>query len=146
MTAEPKSKQKNVSNIYALVLLNQTFLSAVASYSAYIQGHSTTEASLEFDLIVSQINNNLQHSADILLKKPNPDNLKSIDTKTAFMVLEKKYKDLNELRNLELASGKLTMSLEMRNNLQEGKITVEQLKWLKSTSENIKHTAELLEI
>jgi uncharacterized membrane protein YgaE (UPF0421/DUF939 family) len=146
MTAEPKSKQKNVSNIYALVLLNQTFLSAVASYSAYIQGHSTTAASPEFDLIVSQINNNLQNAAAILLKKPYPDNLKSIDTKTAFMVLEQKYKDLNEQRNQELASGKITMSLEMRNNLQEGKITVEQLKWLQSTSENIKHTAELLEI
>lgn len=35
---EPKSKKDSLSNIYAIVLLNHNFLSAVASYSAYIQG------------------------------------------------------------------------------------------------------------
>jgi uncharacterized membrane protein YccC len=142
MTEEPKSKQKKISNIYAIVLLNHSFLSAVAAFSAYIQGHTTTEASPQFDIIIKRIQWNLDQSLAVL-KKQDTD-LNKIKTDEAFKILEEKYKELNELRNLELLSGKMVLSTNMREKLQEGKVIIDQLKWLKNLSGNIRNTAEAL--
>lgn len=59
MQEEPKSKKDQANNIYAVVLLNHTFLSAVASFSAYIQGHTTTQVSEEFETVSEYIRQNL---------------------------------------------------------------------------------------
>jgi uncharacterized membrane protein YccC len=142
MTEEPKSKQKKISNIYAIVLLNHSFLSAVAAFSAYIQGHTTTEASPQFDIIIKRIQWNLDQSLAVLKKQDTDPN--KIKTDEAFKILEKKYKELNELRNLELLSGKMVLSTNMREKLQEGKVIIDQLKWLKNLSGNIRNTAEAL--
>ena len=55
----------------------------------------------------------------------------------AFEDLEKKYNDLNLKRNREIESGILEISPENRNQLQEAKSIIEQLKWLKNLSENL---------
>ena len=135
MQDEPKSKKNLLSNVYAGVLLNHSFLSAVAAYSAYIQSHKTTETSEQFDSIMKFVCLNLNNSIATIDKKDlvdNPDNTqKSLD------MLIQKYADLNEKRNQEIESGKTTMSLEMRNKLQEAKVIIEQLKWFINLSENL---------
>ena len=105
---EPKSKKNQVSNIYAAVLLNHSFLSGIAAYSAYIQSHKTTNTSESFETIMDYICVNLQNAIAILKGKSmakNPD--KCFE---AFEVLDKKYAELNLKRNLEIESGILTMS------------------------------------
>jgi len=139
---EPKSKKNQVSNIYAAVLLNHSFLSGIAAYSAYIQSHKTTNTSESFEIIMDYICVNLQNAIAILKGKniaKNPD--KCFE---AFEFLEKKYAELNLKRNQEIESGILTMSTEMRNKLQEAKVIIEQLKWLKNLSENVLGAVEVL--
>ena len=58
--------------------------------------------------------------------------------------LDKKYAELNLKRNLEIESGIMTMSTEMRSKLQEAKVIIEQLKWLKNLSENVLGAVEVL--
>ncbi len=140
---EPKSKKNQVSNIYAAVLLNHSFLSGIAAYSAYIQSHKTTNTSESFETIMDYICVNLQNAIAILKGKSaakNPDNCFE-----AFEVLDKKYAELNLKRNLEIESGIMTMSTEMRSKLQEAKVIIEQLKWLKNLSENVLGAVEVLE-
>lgn len=139
---EPKSKKNQVSNIYAAVLLNHSFLSGIAAYSAYIQSHKTTNTSESFETIMDYICINLQNAIAILKGKSaakNPDNCFE-----AFEVLDKKYAELNLKRNLEIESGIMTMSTEMRSKLQEAKVIIEQLKWLKNLSENVLGAVEVL--
>jgi uncharacterized membrane protein YccC len=139
---EPKSKKNQVSNIYAAVLLNHSFLSGIAAYSAYIQSHKTTNTSESFETIMDYICVNLQNAIAILKGKSvakNPD--KCFE---AFEILEKKYAELNQKRNLEIESGIMTMSTEMRSKLQEAKVIIEQLKWLKNLSENVLGAVEVL--
>ena len=52
--------------------------------------------------------------------------------------------ELNLKRNLEIESGIMTMSTEMRSKLQEAKVIIEQLKWLKNLSENVLGAVEVL--
>lgn len=139
---EPKSKKNQVSNIYAAVLLNHSFLSGIAAYSAYIQSHKTTNTSESFELIMDYICVNLQNAIALLKGKSetkNPD--KCFE---AFEILEKKYAELNLKRNQEIESGTLTLSTEMRSKLQEAKVIIQQLKWLKNLSENVLGSVEVL--
>ncbi len=62
MAQEPKSKQNHIDHIYELVEINQSFLASLASLSAYIQNHKTTDASKEFKLISDKIQYNLDVS------------------------------------------------------------------------------------
>ena len=85
---------------------------------------------------------NLQNAIAILKGKSvakNPD--KCFE---AFEFLDKKYAELNQKRNLEIESGTMTMSTEMRSKLQEAKVIIEQLKWLKNLSENVLGAVEVL--
>jgi uncharacterized membrane protein YccC len=139
---EPKSKKNQVSNIYAAVLLNHSFLSAIAAYSAYIQSHKTTNTSESFEKIMDYICVNLQNAIAVLKGRSiskNPDKCSE-----AFEILEKKYAELNQKRNQEVESGIMTMSAEMRSKLQEAKVIIEQLKWLKNLSENVLGAVEVL--
>ena len=138
MQEEPKSKKDQANNIYAVVLLNHTFLSAVASFSAYIQGHTTTQVSEEFEIVSGFIEANLQLTIQKIEGKQVALGVDTIEkVQEAIWKLDKKYADLNAQRNEELASGKLIMSNEMRNKLQEGKVILEQIKWLKNISESM---------
>ena len=139
---EPKSKRHQLSSIYAVVLLNHNFLSAVAAYSAFIQNHITTEVSESFLIIMDSISFYLQNAVYVLEgTSASPREDKSIE---AFEILDQKYADLNQKRNQEIQSGVLTMSLEMRNKLQEVKSIIGQLKELKNLSEHILGAVEIL--
>lgn len=139
---EPQSKRNQVNTIYAIVLLSNSFLSAIAAYSAYIQSHKTTSSSESFDIIMYYVGINLENCVAILntidpIK--NPDNCKK-----SFEILEKKYADLKTIRNKEIAAGIFEISTEKRNQLQEAKSIIGQLKELKNLSEHILGAVEIL--
>jgi uncharacterized membrane protein YccC len=145
MQDEPKSKRNLSNNIYALVLLNQTLLSAVASYSSYIQAHTTTMPSKEFDSIMNQILKNLQIASENLHENTTLSNeISDNQINEWFKILEQKNTELNEERNKELESGILTLNVEMRAKLQEAKIILEQLRWFYNLSVNMKSMATVL--
>lgn len=139
---EPESKKNQINTIYASVLISNSLLSAIASYSAFIQNHTTTATSESFEKIMNYICLILENSIAVLNNKElldNPDNCFP-----AFEDLEKKYNDLNLKRNREIASGILEISTENRNQLQEAKSIIEQLKELKNLSEHILGAVEIL--
>jgi uncharacterized membrane protein YccC len=145
MTEEPKSKRKPISNYYAVVLLNQTFLSAVAAFSAYIQGHKTTQPSLNFEHIVQAILTNMDLAVKTIQNEPiSQAEISESQLADDFRTLESKYKQLNEIRNKELESGVLTLSTELRSQLQEAKTIIQQINWLYSLSENLRSSAKVI--
>lgn len=127
MAQEPRSKQKNLDEIYELVVLNHTFLSALASLSTYIQYHSTTEASERFQTAIDGIDRNLGHILDSLqnleIQKESfieKDNLNFNEYLSQFH---------SEKQEIKKAASPLT-----ERNLQEAHLILEQLRWLFSTS------------
>ena len=129
MTQEPKSQQQNMKNIYELVTINHTILSALASTSTFIQNHPTTEASNSFTLAAKNIDANLELCIAILKDKASldltaednvlSDFLENVETRTLLSMKETPE---------ELAEETVT------RNINEAYIIIEQLKWLYSLS------------
>ena len=68
MVQEPKSKQKQLPQVYKLAVLNHSLLSSSASLGTYIQSHKTTSASEAFNVVVDTVIRNLDN-AIVLLKE-----------------------------------------------------------------------------
>ncbi|MEH6406322.1 MAG: FUSC family membrane protein [Leeuwenhoekiella sp.] len=126
MSEEPSSQQKNSENIYELVILNHTFLSALASLSTYIQNHITTEASEHFKIYTASITQNLEFAEDLLKNKNKAESAQVNSQSEAEEYMQNKY---NELSRTSVDTANAT--------LQEAQLITEQLKWLKSLSDEI---------
>lgn len=136
MAQEPKSKQQQLENLYRLVSLNQTFLSALASLGTYIRTHPTTEASSEFMEFAEMTRQNLQNSLSSLKKsevKTTSENEFSYPEEN----LQSKYDELVTLRNREIDEGKIGIDENIRERIQEAHLVTRQLKWLKELSLSI---------
>ncbi|MFT5886368.1 MAG: putative membrane protein YccC [Arcticibacterium sp.] len=138
LTEQPKSKQENVSQLYAAVVLNQTFLNALAALGLYIRNHETSAPSKEFEVIINEISQNLTiagaaFSGQLVKSKPEIN-----ESSAAIERLDEKYADLERIRNKELENGYRPLSTEMQAKLQEGKMIREHLKWLLGLSKNIR--------
>ncbi|GAA0189048.1 YccS family putative transporter [Fulvivirga kasyanovii] len=136
MAQEPKSKQKNLSQMYEVVTLNHTFLSLAAALGTYIHNHKTTEASRYFEMYISSICENL----DIALKTVNDEYIHDheIEAKVAEaqQYLDDQYHKLvSESDGVEPGE---TSKVLITPEIQEIRLISEQLKWLYSISENIK--------
>lgn len=138
LTEEPKSQQDHVSQVYGIVVLNQTFLNAAAALGTYIQNHETTPASRAYETMMAHILDNLQNVSEILNQGEIQTDHDTSETEVATEELENKYRLLESERAEELEKGQTTISAEMRNKLQEGKLITDQLKWLYSLSESMK--------
>lgn len=131
MAQEPKSKQNHIDHIYELVEINQSFLASLASLSAYIQNHKTTDASKEFKLISNKIQYNLDSACSKLktINFENP-NLNFNSSKQEF-----------KFATLEFSIDKLTTdAISQTDNVRshkEAHLIWEQLYWLFSLSENM---------
>jgi hypothetical protein len=141
---EPKSQQEHAAQIYAAVVLNQTFITALAAFSTFIQNHETTEASDEYKIMTKAILGNLKEANGKLTGVKAKTPVSEINLENATQVLENNYKALEDSRNYELKEGFKPLSTEMRNKLQEAKMVTDHLKWLYGLSENIKETAQFL--
>ncbi|WP_291101671.1 MULTISPECIES: FUSC family membrane protein [unclassified Flavobacterium] len=139
MAQEPKSKQKQLPQVYKLAVLNHTLLSSSASLGTYIQSHKTTTASKAFNVVVDAVIKNLDN-AILLLKE------ETIDTteKTNKDDLALRFTELKNIRERELKEGNPIDEKAFQLKMQEAQLVIEQLIWLVNVSENIVKTTKVL--
>lgn len=131
MTQEPKSKQKQLPQLYKLVELNYSLVSSSASLGTYIQTHKTTKASEAFNVVVDAVLKNLNVAMDTLnasAKEPIEPHRK-ID-------LEVRFTELKNIRAKEIKENSAT-EIEFQQKMQEAQLVIEQLIWLSNLSESI---------
>ena len=127
MVQEPKSKQKYRDEIYELVALNHTFLSALASLSTYIQGHATTEASERFQTIIERIEQNLDQLLASLQYTETAGAIEEIGSENLFKT------HLASVTKEDAGTATL-FSKGAERSLQEAHLVWEQLQWLLALS------------
>ncbi len=141
MIQEPKSKQKQLPQVYKLAILNHSLLSSSASLGTYIQSHKTTSASEAFNVVVDTVIKNLDNA--IALLKENDSDIKENLPKED---LAMRFTELKNIREKELKTGIPIDEDAFQLKMQEAQLVIEQLIWLTNLSENIvKTTKELLE-
>src|SRR5690606_34831023 len=115
MSQEPKSKQKQVPQLYKLVVLSHTLLSAAASLGTYIQSHKTTKASDAFNVVIATVIRNLEFAMQLL-----DDNVKdAIENADNHEELALHFTELRNIRARELQEGNLRAGEEYRLKMQE---------------------------
>jgi uncharacterized membrane protein YccC len=139
MVQEPKSKQKQLPQVYKLAILNHSLLSSSASLGTYIQSHKTTSASEAFNVVVDTVINNLDNA--IALLKENDSNVKEILPKED---LAMRFTELKNIREKELKTGIPIDEEAFQLKMQEAQLVIEQLIWLTNLSENILKTTKAL--
>lgn len=142
LTQDPKSKQRQFQLIYEIVTLNQTMVSAIASIGSFIGNHTTTPASIEFNILIKKIASTLQMSFDSL---EHSQLHKKVTEETAEDAQEKlldKYQQLSNLRDENINQGHIELDTETLHALQEAYLIANHMAWLKSLSENLKKTTE----
>lgn len=133
MAQEPKSKQRQIQQLYKLVELNHTLLSASASLGTYIQTHHTTKASEAFNVVANTVIKNLDAAIALLNTKPSEKvHVPSDDKKE----LDLRFTELKNLRSKELRAT-ATEDKEYQLKMQESQLVIEQLVWLINLSEGI---------
>jgi uncharacterized membrane protein (TIGR01666 family) len=140
MIQEPKSKQKQLPQVYKLAILNHSLLSSSASLGTYIQSHKTTSASEAFNVVVDTVIKNLDN-AIALLKENDSDIKESLPKEDLAM----RFTELKNIRARELKEGIPIDEEAFQLKMQEAQLVIEQLIWLTNLSENIvKTTKELV--
>lgn len=140
MTQEPKSKQKQVQQVYKLAVLNHTLLSSLASLGTYIQTHKTSTASEAFNVVVQTVIKNLNYAitfADLEVS----GTLAQTETNED---LAMRFTELKNMRAKELKEAHLSEDEEFQLKMQEAQLVIEQLVWLTNLSESIVKAAKLL--
>lgn len=141
MAQDPPAKQKNISDLFEIVAINQTFLSASASLGTFIQNHDTLPATVHFETYIEHIKQNLNASVSILNEEKHNRELDSSRLNEAAQVLESQFDSLSAKRELEIEQGQTEISDDLRLQLQENKLITDQLKWLYNLSENLERVA-----
>ncbi|MDI1303355.1 MAG: FUSC family membrane protein [bacterium] len=140
MIQEPKSKQKQLPQVYKLAILNHSLLSSSASLGTYIQSHKTTSASEAFNVVVDTVIKNLDNAISLL--KNDSDIKESLPKEDLAM----RFTELKNIREKELKAGIPIDEEAFQLKMQEAQLVIEQLIWLTNLSENIvKTTKELMQ-
>lgn len=139
MVQEPKSKQKQMPQVYKLTVLNHSLLSSLASLGTYIQSHKTTTASEAFNVVVDTAIKNLDNAIAILKENDLAikENLPQED-------LALRFTELKNIREKELKEGIPIDEEAFQLKMQEAQLVIEQLIWLTNLSENILKTTKIL--
>ncbi|MNE48605.1 hypothetical protein D3C80_1430790 [compost metagenome] len=140
MTQEPKSKQKQVQQVYKLAVLNHTLLSSLASLGTYVQTHKTYKASEAFNVVVQTVIKNLNFAItfanlEVSEQMANAENNED---------LAMRFTELKNIRAKELKEAHLTDDEEFQLKMQEAQLVIEQLVWLTNLSESIVKAAKQL--
>ncbi len=139
MTQEPKSKQKQLPQVYKLAVLNHTLLSSSASLGTYIQSHKTTTASKAFNVVVEAVTKNLDNAIALLNEKPI-DMVENSNKEE----LALRFTELKNIRARELKEGFPIDEEAFQLKMQEAQLVIEQLILLVNLSENILKTTKVL--
>ncbi|AEV31822.1 putative membrane protein [Owenweeksia hongkongensis DSM 17368] len=138
MAQDPPAKQKNIGDLFEIVALNQTFLSASASLGTFIQNHDTLPASTHFETYIEHIQQNLNAAIATLNKEEHRESADPSKIKEASKILESKFESLSAKREQQIEDGQTEISDDLRLRLQESRLIADQLKWLHNLSENLK--------
>ncbi len=138
MTQEPKSKQKQLPQLYKLVELNYSLVSSSASLGTYIQTHKTTKASEAFNVVVDTVLRNLNASMEVL-------NTSSKSAQLPYKTddLEVRFMELKNIRAKEIRENS-TNEEDFQTKMQEAQLVIEQLIWLTNLSESILKASQKL--
>lgn len=129
MAQEPKSQQKNIDKIYEIAVLNNTFLSSLASLGTYIANHPTTPASENFNIVAQRIVQNLKNAEEIVSTKIpveltlTPDAVENIFETT-----------FGEYQNFPVGQSHFA---DFNLEAEEAHLVLEQLKWLLAMSKKM---------
>lgn len=137
MKQEPKAQQKKSVEIYELMVLNQTLISAAASIGIYIQSHQTTEASKAFGVVMDKVLYNLDLANKFINRTAYYDLLSEKDLK----MYEGSFLQIKKLRKEEIDNSNLTPE-ERIQRLEESQLIIDQLIWLINISEQIANTSK----
>ncbi|MEO2061488.1 MAG: FUSC family membrane protein [Christiangramia sp.] len=136
MTQEPRSQQENPGLIFEITVLNQTFLSALASLGTYIRNHPTTKPSAYFETTSRTIQQNLKNCQKVL-EDQEIQAISEEDFREASEKLEEKFQELSRKRDEEIRAGKEQIDRDFRLQLQEARLVTDQLLWLRELSEKL---------
>src|SRR6218665_2175006 len=124
MSQEPKSKQKQLPQLYKLVVLNHSMLSSSASLGTYIQSHKTSSASEAFNVVINIVIRTL-NDAILILEANEP-----IEIQQYKEDVNLRFTELKNIRAKELQESHLYEPGEFQEKMQEAKLVIEQLIWL----------------
>lgn len=142
---DPKSKQKNYSTIYNLVILCQSMLSSMANLGSYIHSHHSNRLSSEFQIISGRIQEDISDIQRQLGDKEwKGHDISSEIYEKARSEIDNEWNALESIRNQEIEEGKLEIDQSFRLQLQEVKLVQEELNWLENLTENIKEAVQKL--
>jgi len=129
MVQEPKSKQKQLPQLYQIAVMNHTLLSSLASLGTYIQSHRNSRASEAFNAIVDTALHNLSDAMSVL-KGNFPSVRQKVD-------LSMRFTELKNIRARELSRSTNISQDDFHAKMEEAQLVIEQLVWLTNMTENI---------
>ncbi|MEW5676056.1 FUSC family membrane protein [Flavobacterium enshiense] len=138
MKQEPKSKQKNMAQVYKFVVLNHTLLSSAASLGTYVQSHKTTKASEAFNIVANSVIRNL----NLVIQSLNSKHNVSL-TEDEKERLDLSFTELKNIRARELKNDGLE-DADFRQKMEEAQLVIDQLIWLINLSENLLKVSKTL--
>lgn len=139
MKQEPKSKQKNMAEVYKLVVLNHTLLSSAASLGTYVQSHKTTKASEAFNIVAHSVIRNLNLVIESLHSNRN-----FTLTEAERERLDLSFTELKKIRANELKNDGIDDD-GFRQKMEEAQLVIDQLIWLINLSENLLKVSKTLQ-
>lgn len=139
MKQEPKSKQKNMAEVYKLVVLNHTLLSSAASLGTYVQSHKTTKASEAFNIVAHSVIRNLNLVIESLHSNRNFTLTDAEKERLDLSFTELKKIRANELKNDGIDDA------DFRQKMEEAQLVIDQLIWLINLSENLLKVSKTLQ-
>lgn len=142
MAQEPKSKQKQVQQVYKIAVLNHTLLSSLASLGTYIQSHKTYTASEAFNVVVNTVIKNLEHAIALMNMDVQAEEAQQAQNEELAM----RFTELKSIRARELRELHLTDEEEFRLKMEEAHLVIEQLVWLNSLSERVVRASRKMEL
>lgn len=141
MNQDPKSKQKDYSVIYELIVVNNTFLSSLSSLGTFIRNNNTSKAPVHFEIFIENICSNLNLCIEIL-ENENFSKKKSVsNVEKALELYDSSFEDLSNKRDQEILEG-IEVTVEMVEQLKETHLVSEQVKWLFNLSEKMVSSVE----
>ncbi len=129
MAQEPKSKQKHLTRIYKIAVLNHSLLSTAAALGTFIQSH-TMRRSAAIDKALAASVANLGDAEMILSGKGAPAHREEV-----------RLSDLRQIRRDEIQRN-VEGEIEQQAAMQRADLVLRQLVWLIDLTANIRRAAE----
>ncbi|MDV7185804.1 FUSC family membrane protein [Lutibacter sp. TH_r2] len=143
LVQEPKSKQSNLSVIYELVTVCNTFLSSLSSLGMFIRTNTTKEVPEHFETYIYNIISNLENVLKLLNSEISAVSLSTNEVEKARKIYDDYFSCLSDKRDKEIEEGK-PIADDLKIELRETKLVSEQVKWLYNLSKSLVKNVQLI--